>query len=447
MEFPAIWSAVWTNSLFHWGVLGVFLGAVFAESDRLVRYRLEMRQIQTSLEFLKQWQRDSTALPPEEIATWLSQHLQLDARGNPQQQRGLFLLRQYPLILQRSRRSSLRFVPGLCTAIGILGTFYGIQTGLQGVNLGFNNSSELLDGIKLLLIGMKTAFSSSLIGLGLGSAFTLVLFVSDTLRQNWRDRLRTQIERLFLLEASTEGSVEFSQSAIASAVGEQIASQLAPAFRDIANSFKVLEQIQAERELAELKTAIASISVQLDANREVTQQLAESVQNLSQNLTQLSLETANLQAKTLENLQQLHHRTVEILTQAESTCDRQSQTLETVGNEASSLMREAKTELIGGLQEMEEVLLNANQTLQDYLEQFSQTYQISLQDFFSQSTKIIESQRRAFREDAADVADSFQQLRQEFEEALQTRYQLERRLLEDLEKQVEKVFKRIEERE
>ncbi|MEH2112715.1 MotA/TolQ/ExbB proton channel family protein [Nostoc sp.] len=84
----------------------------------------------------------------------------------------------------------------LCTAIGLLGTFYGIQQGLQGINLSTEDTKELITASKELLVGMKTAFSTSMMGLGSGSLFTLVLFGCDSLRQKRRDSLRQKLKAI-----------------------------------------------------------------------------------------------------------------------------------------------------------------------------------------------------------------------------------------------------------
>lgn len=114
----------------------------------------------------------------DKLRPWLKEHLGTDdlSRIKQQfQQDSDFILIKYPSVLARPiPRSSLRFVTNLCTAIGLLGTFYGIQQGLQGINLSTKDTNELITASKELLMGMKTAFSTSMMGLGSGSVFTLV---------------------------------------------------------------------------------------------------------------------------------------------------------------------------------------------------------------------------------------------------------------------------------
>lgn len=475
MKAIQIWQIIWENTLFHWLVLLVFVLAVSAELYGVAAYEWHKRHTQAALRFLRQWRGETVPPAPSgRIGEWMRSHLLLDPAGNPQQRGDYFILAQYPAFLTQSPRSSLRFVPSLCTAIGVLGTFYGIQSGLQGVNLGFDDSAELLGGIKQLLLGMNTAFSSSLMGLGLGSAFAVVLFVADTVRCRQRAILRGQIERLFVPRGTRGGAVsgELTPEAIADAVGVAIAREVAPTLEAIATALPTLSDrlhhcntaldTLQNQGFAELRTASDTFqqtlaqfqgetTAVLTQTREGIQRgfaesrdsiaaqqtaFAESATSATQLLQSLreQLQAALRDRAAIEQqmLQQLHQRTLEIIEQSHRSFTQQSATLETVGEQASGLMRDAKTELIGGLQEINEVLLNSNQTVEGYFAEFSQTYQGSLQEFFSQSLSLMEAQRRAFRESAADAADTFAEVKDTLETALQTHAQLERELLDTL---------------
>jgi uncharacterized membrane protein len=125
-----------------------------------------------------------------------------------------------------------------------LGTFYGIQAGLQGINLDTTTSEQLMASSKDLLVGMKTAFSTSLMGLGSGSLFTLILFAGDSLRQQRRDSLRQNLKAIAILETVDNANQKASESlslvadkltglnqlsaeSIGEAVGRSISSQFA----------------------------------------------------------------------------------------------------------------------------------------------------------------------------------------------------------------------------
>ena len=65
----------------------------------------------------------------------------------------------------------LAAVPGLLTAIGVIGTFAGLQMGLKGIDLSSDDVMELKKGIKHMIEGASIAFLTSLWGIGLSVAF------------------------------------------------------------------------------------------------------------------------------------------------------------------------------------------------------------------------------------------------------------------------------------
>ncbi|MBO0347944.1 hypothetical protein J0895_02260 [Phormidium pseudopriestleyi FRX01] len=447
MPFHVVGSIIWNNTVFHGLVLLVFLAAVFVEIYQTIRYRHETQLVATALGFLKNWQRDKNNLPKPQISTWLSDHILLDNYQQPIQQNGYFILQHYPQVLQISPRSSLQLVPNLCTAIGILGTFYGIQAGLQGVSFGVTQSSDLLAAIQTLLMGMRTAFSSSLMGLGLGSIFTVVLFGTNGLRQSWRDRLRIQIDRLFILEPNPS-ALNRAQTPQTGTQGQPIVTELTPVLEKISTALEAIaskenphptaaENSAVIQQLSQTLTTLSQdfnrLLVVIETQHRETGDRLEKIstklqETLQTNLQQTLRDRAQLEQQMLE---QLHQRTLELLTQASTSFQQQSHTLETVGTEASTLIQTAKIELIVGLQEMNETLLTTNQTMENYLEQCTEIYQSQLQDFFSQTVQIMESQRRAFRQSTADAADTFDGLREALEAALDHRVKIEQMLLEE----------------
>jgi hypothetical protein len=486
------------------------------ESYAIRQYLSECAKTEAAINFLRNLRKGQAALSSTEISAWLTEHFKLDNEGKPKQREGKFILLKYPDILERSPRSNLRFVTTLCTAIGVLGTFYGIQEGLQDINLGFTDSRDFLDAIKNLLSGMKTAFSTSLMGLGSGSVFTLVLFAADSVRLQRRERAIARLNRLVTTDtteldfsanreaaealkqaANILSSLDFSShreaaqdfkiaaemiarqfnpQAIAEAASQQIEmacdraidNRLAPIFENLESSQKQLQEV-LQTLLQNLRTDLiepiveelhqsanftqeASLAVQ-SLNRDlggISQSLAQSISTIQdfQQQTLVRLEEFADQLKNvLENtaeieqqmLQGVQTSTVEILTEARMTFQQQaiaataaSHALETMGNEASSLMRSAKLELLEGLQEINGLLANTHQNVQSELEEFQQNYQARLQEFFAQSIKGMEAQRRAFRESTADAAATFQSLREDLLISLQNRAEIEQQMLQML---------------
>lgn len=63
-------------------------------------------------------------------------------------------------------------IPGLLTSLGILGTFMGMMRGLSG--LDFSNSDAIIEGIPVLLSGMRFAFGTSVAGVSCSIVFNML---------------------------------------------------------------------------------------------------------------------------------------------------------------------------------------------------------------------------------------------------------------------------------
>lgn len=63
-------------------------------------------------------------------------------------------------------------IPGLLTSLGILGTFMGMMRGLSGLN--FSNSDAIIEGIPVLLSGMRFAFGTSVAGVCCSIVFNML---------------------------------------------------------------------------------------------------------------------------------------------------------------------------------------------------------------------------------------------------------------------------------
>jgi hypothetical protein len=433
-----IWDIIWQNEPFHWAVAAVLIVAVIVEVYTLLDYWYsECGITEAAVKFLRKLQRNKNSQllqPPNQISFWLKEHLGTDDSSRLRQQNSKFVLIEYPEVLARPvPRSSLRFVTTLCTAIGVLGTFYGIQEGLQGINLDTTSFEQLLPAIKQLLAGMKTAFSTSLMGLGSGSLFTLVLFVCDSLRQKRRHSLRKSLNAIAFLKTGDneigKTAAEFkllaenlsnlnlpSADAIGQAVGksiaetfgglnqflsgdEQMRSLILPELKTIfQEQQKLLEhqENQRHRVLEELirdlrVEVIEPIANKLDKSAELTQQASEAVQTLHQELGGISQSLAN-SIGTIQNFQQ--------------------NTLMSLQDFAASL----------------------KQTLQQFQTETKGVLQLTAQDInraVEQSIQGMTAQRAAFEASANQAATIFQGIRAELETALKLQSEIQQQMLED----------------
>lgn len=376
MGIGYIWNIVWQNSPFHWATAFVLAIAIAYEFYTVWEYwYIECGKTAKAIQCLQNLPNGKEIKSLESISLWLQEYLGTDNPNRLKQQKekfGNFILKKAPSVLSRPiPRSSLRFVTTLCTAIGVLGTFYGIQEGLQGINLVDSASSqELMKSSQQLLVGMKTAFSTSLMGLGSGSLFTLILFAGDSLRQQRRDSLRQKLKAIAILETadnanqkaaeslsivadkltglnqlsaesigeavgtaiSTQfaGLNQLSSQAIGEAVGQKMQRVIIPELQKMYQEQQKLREIQEnqgqrvlEKLIQDLRIeVIEPIAVRLDESAELTKQASEAVQTLhrelggiSQSLANSILTIQNFQKETLVELQGFAHNLGQTLTQ------------------------------------------------------------------------------------------------------------------------------------
>ncbi|GAX44553.1 hypothetical protein NIES4075_55720 [Tolypothrix sp. NIES-4075] len=399
MNLAQIWGIVWKSEPFHWTVAIVLFVAIILELYALWRYWYsECGEIATAINSLKN-PKKSQKQDNLKLHQWKDEHLQI--------KNGKFILIKYPSVLARPiPRSSLRFVTTLCTAIGLLGTFYGIQQALQGINLDTTSSQQLMSSSKELLVGMKTAFSTSLIGLGSGSLFTIILFICDSLRQKRRDDLRQKLKAIAIetadnanyevaqvlnLVADKFTGINLSAEAIGEAVGQQMQSVILPALRAILQEQQKLRELQEKQGQRVLEELIKNLRIEvfepigdrLDKSAELTQQASEAVLTLHKDLASSIVTIQNFQKETLVSLQDF-------------------------ANNLKQTLSQFQTDTKGVLE----------QTAHD------------INRAIDQSIQGMTIQQSAFETSAENAADTFRGIREELETALQRRAEVEKQMLQ-----------------
>ena len=445
-------------------IFTIFGSATVYEIKRLRKYLhlSDWQEIQKIIRFLNQVKND------EEVNQsinnlWLRECFGTDdvnTLRNQYQYEQKFILRKYPTVLARGiPRSHLRFVTALCTSIGVLGTFYGIQQGLQGLNLGdISNSQQLMTSSIGLLVNMKTAFSTSLMGLGCGSLFTLVLFVTDSLQRERRKKVGDELDGLTVFETAENDnrilareisrlrqSFTNQESPSAEAIGEAVARNIAEQFtalnqltseaigeavgqrmrsplRHIYEEQQRMRQLQEnqgqqvfEQLIQELRIQIIEpVARRLDQSAELTRRASEAVESLHNELGGISQSLAssietiqNFQQETLVELQNfannLGQTLNQFINQSQIVFDQQNSTLETVGNQASGLMNSAKDNLLATLTNIDQTLTATRQTVQDDLTEFRKEYQTNLNNFFNEQNNLLKETLGEQRDGLAEV--------------------------------------------
>ncbi len=447
----AVFGVIWQNSIFHWAALILLCAAVWGEFTSVKQYQryvgAKSRSTSEAVNYLSSKLESGTSgaieLRQWETATdtwkllvdWFSEHLAGETTAGGEAYRaqvksGRFVLFQYPAILGRSApRSQWRFVPSVLVALGVLGTFYGIQTGLQDVNLGsLQDTKELLPSISTLLEGMKTAFSTSLMGLGSSSVFTIVLAWGDRARVANLSNLRNKLDKIAKLQTpeqifSRANSSGDAESAIALAtetmrtgfaqiveaqsnvnsqdLGQQIGLAMTPVFQDIRQELSLLKQIKADQGeeilnnlLSGLRTEVIEPVVgRLDQSAQLTQEASEAVRELKNELGGISSSLAQ-SILTIQNFQQ------DTLVQ-----------LQEFATNLQQILGQFQTDTHGVLQEMA----------------------AEVRSGVGESIEGMKAQRTAFQESAQEAADTFRGIQDNLQASLHTQAEQEREMLQGVE--------------
>ncbi|MBV6622989.1 MAG: hypothetical protein KI793_08555 [Rivularia sp. (in: Bacteria)] len=453
MNFADVWNIVWQDTPFHKAIAGILILAIVIEFCTFLEYfYLKVRITSKGIQYLKKLQKGKKPKSTEKLNLWLREHLQFDNIGGQSKIDNKFILKKYPTVLaRRTPRSHLRFVTTLCTSIGVLGTFYGIQQGLQNINLGdISNSQQLMTSSIELLGNMKTAFSTSLMGLGCGSLFTFIVFLTDWLRRQRRNGLRNKLDRLATFSTSeTENqnliqainelkqnlgnqkspsaeeigeavgrsiANEFTQlnqltsQAIGKAVGKQIHSMILPGMSRIIEEqerIRELQENQGQRVLEQLiqdlrVEIIEPVAQRLDESAQLTQRASEAVENLHNELGGISKSLAT----SVQTIQKFQKDTLV--------------ELQNFANNLGQILTQFQTDTTGVLERTGEEINRA----------------------VEKSIQGMEAQRTAFEASANQAADTFRGIREELQSALQERAEVEQKMLQGLRNGIVEILRR-----
>ncbi|YAF94108.1 MAG: hypothetical protein AB3A66_15950 [Nodularia sp. CChRGM 3473] len=443
----ALFNIIWQDSIFHWAICILLVIAIIIEIASIIKYRLSinkkiirnekiifyLERQQSEVRRISQGIFNLNQFPDPDWLSWFKRYMAgtySTENFGAKIEGGRFILLQYPSVLTRSiPNSSWRFVPTILIAIGVLGTFYGIQEGLSKISLSeISDSSKLIEASVQLLEGMKTAFSTSLMGLGSSSLFTIILASSEAIKRYPSQKLRNRLDKITFLE--TPGRL---LSRLNFDATEQAAVKLSSAADTMSTSFK---------ELIEVQSQLSPHAI----GREVGAVMSPIFQEIRQELSILREIKNDQGQEILKNIieQQREELIKPIIAEL-----RQSAQLT---QEASQAVRELKEQLGGISQSLSQSIITIQQFQQSTLVQL-QEFAVNLQSIFNEfrtdtqgvmervSTEIqsavaasiqaIDSQKTAFENSAIQAAGTFRGIREDLQTALHTQAETERQMLQD----------------
>ncbi|MDF0556078.1 hypothetical protein [Kamptonema sp. UHCC 0994] len=399
-------------------------------------------------------------------------------------------------------RSHWRFVPGILTAIGVLGTFYGITAGLADISLNNigGDSQNLLKSSVTLLEGMKTAFATSLVGLGSSSIFTLFLAYCDGERRKAKDSLRNELANRNpddnqgasqsladaakkMGDAAEQMGTKFAElikiqrQLSPQAIGQEVGNVMKPVFQEIRVELKALREIKADQGQEILRNLIEEqreqlikpIIGELRNSATLTKGASEAVMDLknelggiSRSLSESIVTIQQFQVDTIGQLQQFALNLESILgefrtdtkdvlqqvaTEVKEAVNQSIVAMKNQQNAFDASAKQAATTFIGIREQLEKSLETQAQIQRDSIQEFQNS---SREIFAEQSTNLKQVgeeasqamilQRNAFTASAKQTAATFRGVREELEKSLETQAQIQRDSIQEFQNSSREIF-------
>ncbi|MGO1246548.1 MAG: hypothetical protein ACTHY5_06800 [Oceanisphaera sp.] len=370
-----------------------------------------------------------------------------------EKQGGLYLTRA-PLyqILIPEFKSPGRSAPALLTSLGVTGTFLGITLGLAGFNIQDvgQDSSSLITSAVVLLDGMKTAFYTSLAGLGSSVIFMISMQYANRSQNHKIDKVNYQLSQVLKEESATNylkqlvelnhkqdnsdaqqqtaasmlalsqnlsGFMEQLQGVtqslsgdgmaerISSSVGQAMKESVVPVLSEFKNELTIFREIKEDNQQQLLNNLIGTIKEELIVP--VTEELSKTTEAVTAN-TQVS-------GKLNENVAQ-------VLSEV-------ARTVETIDSFNQSTMQQ----LQDFAQQLSTVLTGFKDDTQSTMNAITE----KVEDVLNISIQGMEAQRTAFDGSAERATLAFEGMGDKLEEALNLRAQSESALFGEMEARIQ----------
>lgn len=219
-------------------------------------------------------------------------------------------------LINKARDTNRRLtaaLPGICVSLGVLGTFTGIFIGLMNFN-----EQELSKSIPLLLGGMKTAFLTSLLGMG-SSIFLNWRYACCEDLHKYSDNPMESLQRIEeAIVSCFKSDEEYSLVSQVKLIRQELIDsrrETQKAFNDFAEQFS---KMASESLVEELQKVVDKFNATLnDLVRESFKELTESTIRLNEwqnEYKQTIKDNQESLVETVDHIQQLHSVFNETLT-------------------------------------------------------------------------------------------------------------------------------------
>ncbi|MDA8041006.1 MAG: hypothetical protein MPJ22_01095 [Pirellulales bacterium] len=291
---------------------------------------------------------------------------------------------------RKEKYALVRPVPVILTSLGILGTFSGVFIGLLGFEV-----ANTKDSFPILLNGLKIAFVTSIIGLGLALVFRIYMELSLN-----RDEVEIKAEDLYALVKEGVDATKEATTAFES-FSDKMAGGLVEALEKVAQQFG---DILTEKVGESFKHLAAAVDNLVEWQKNYKSQMDETMRHLD--------EMMRRQNEALDRIK----RGEESLTGISESLDRIPENIKAV----SDVMNVAQTQLdkleenLRAFAEMRDKASDVFPEIQRNMESLTTGLRQTVEEHVRTFSDIIESQRRS----AEQIQGGFEQVRASAESAV-----------------------------
>ncbi|MEK4359872.1 hypothetical protein NYE48_22880 [Paenibacillus sp. FSL M7-1455] len=238
-------------------------------------------------------------------------------------------IQEEKLVNDFGKRRFVELVPGMFLSIGILGTFWGIASGVQGLDPN-GDSEAMKSGIGILLHGMQTKFISSMVGIfasliwqAIDKNIVLPKLQSAFLdiRESFDEAFPTQDQNSLLQQMLENQKSQMNDFQIF--MSEQLIPQMITGFNDTLKQSLLPPMEQTQVLMNELITS-ASVN-QMDGVKQLTAEVMNSLNELTGEQMKNLSESIN---KTVEWQERVHEEMSNLVESMQQSARNQSEMVE-----------------------------------------------------------------------------------------------------------------------
>lgn len=439
-------SGDWVTDAIILTTAAVFLFFSFREFVAVIKTKIQLKglgkiKLKASSNVI-----NSKSLKKEQLV-WVTDHLVYAPTqdGIVVETKGDLWLTKSPIsqMLPSIDSSRYKLIPALLTSIGITGTFLGITLGLSEFTMA-GDSKALLASAAELLEGMKTAFYTSLAGLGTSALFMVWMKISSSvLAKAQKELISTLSSQYFeaspiyyLKNISNEGQKEVLEAQLRSAsavelMGEkmeatsQSLTQLGTSF----NGEVIAKQIStalAESIETSMTPMLGEIKQELSALKDIKEQSQKELVELL--IQEMKSELIAPVAEELSKTSAAVTSSNEITSQLNSNIERVvTSTSETV-NTINEFQKETMLKLQLFAESLKGILASFKEDTQGAMTSIASEVNTMLNN----ASQGMDSQRVAFEQSANKAASAFEGMKNSLEAALDERQSAEKDLFENV---------------